>query len=366
MQINKLYALAFLTIALFLSACSHESELVKFQKETDVSELIKLMPQPNITVNVEGNTTTVQTGDNTLNGGDVTANGGNASGGSASTGSISSGNSNATGQGGSGGSGGTSSAGNSSATTSSNANNSGSSNSTNSSTNSGSASNQANNSTSNSSDNSNGVNQTNTQINQQETNVSNDLRARFPNQFEIEVDKDGKHNCDASPKVKRKRGCHKIKLEKGLSCKVFDLRALVPNSIPNYDILTPVATIVIDQFDVIDSDYSNSFPKFPNNLKYLLENYGLSCSGVIRAPETSMYTFYLTSDDGSKLFVNDRLLIDNDGLHSTRAYLNSIPLTKGDHNIKIDYFQGPRNRISLILEYSYSNKPRSIVTGLRH
>lgn len=333
---SYLYACAFLTTVL-LTGCAQDFEVVHFQKPEEPSPIVTTMPVPQITINVNNNTS-VQTGSNTLSGGNATGgsntNSNTSSGGSAfNSNQISSGNA-------TGGTGGSSSAGNATA------NNSGSSNSTNSSTNSGSASNQANNSTNNSSDNSNQVSQTNNQS-QVVDEDSSYTRTRLPNK--------------GKKKHTKHHSCNKDKTSPGLSCKVYDLRALVPNSMPNYSSMTPVATIEVDQFDVSDTDYANSFPKFPNSLKYLVENYGLSCSGYLDIPSTGSYTFYLTSDDGSKLYINNALVIDNDGLHSTRAYSNTVNLTKGKQLIKLDYFQGPRTRISLVLEYSYGAYTRALV-----
>ena len=42
------------------------------------------------------------------------------------------------------------------------------------------------------------------------------------------------------------------------------------------------------------------------------EDFGLIFSGFIKVPFDDIYTFYLSSDDGSFLTVNDSKIIDND------------------------------------------------------
>jgi hexosaminidase len=67
--------------------------------------------------------------------------------------------------------------------------------------------------------------------------------------------------------------------------------------------------------------------------------FGMSYSGFIQAPETGVYTFYLTSDDGSQLFLNDISLILNDGVHSQRAMKAQVALEQGLHPVTIYFFE---------------------------
>lgn len=67
--------------------------------------------------------------------------------------------------------------------------------------------------------------------------------------------------------------------------------------------------------------------------------YGVDIFGFLNIEKEGEYTFYLISDDGSKLFVNNQLLIDNDGLHSSKEVSGKITLEKGKHPFKIFYFE---------------------------
>jgi hypothetical protein len=58
----------------------------------------------------------------------------------------------------------------------------------------------------------------------------------------------------------------------------------------------------------------------------------------------------LTSDDGSKLWIDDRLAIDNDGIHWAIDAANAVNLTAGIHTIRVAYFQGPREEVALTLK----------------
>lgn len=73
--------------------------------------------------------------------------------------------------------------------------------------------------------------------------------------------------------------------------------------------------------------------------KTKLERYiGLKFSGYIFIPETGNYTFSTLSDDGSKLFIDDELIVDNDGIHWMNEAFGAVKLEKGFHKINISYF----------------------------
>jgi hypothetical protein len=46
------------------------------------------------------------------------------------------------------------------------------------------------------------------------------------------------------------------------------------------------------------------------------------------------------------------MVIDNDGVHGARAVSGSATLTRGIHEIKVEYFQGPRFTVALVLAVS--------------
>jgi hypothetical protein len=69
------------------------------------------------------------------------------------------------------------------------------------------------------------------------------------------------------------------------------------------------------------------------------EKFGLIFSGYIEIKKEGLYTFYLNSNDGSKLFVNEKELIDNDGRHPAVEKIGKISLRIGYYPVKVTYFQ---------------------------
>jgi len=75
------------------------------------------------------------------------------------------------------------------------------------------------------------------------------------------------------------------------------------------------------------------------------EYFGLSFSGYLEIPTDGLYTFYLTSDDGSKLLIDGGLVIDNDGPHGATTGQGKIALSKGAHKLEIKYYQGAADKL---------------------
>jgi len=61
--------------------------------------------------------------------------------------------------------------------------------------------------------------------------------------------------------------------------------------------------------------------------------------GLVDIPEAGTYTFYVNSDDGSRLFIGDEQIVDNDGLHGMNEESGAILLGAGMHRIRVDFFE---------------------------
>jgi alpha-L-fucosidase len=69
------------------------------------------------------------------------------------------------------------------------------------------------------------------------------------------------------------------------------------------------------------------------------ENYTMYFFGYIKVPARALYRFSLASDDGSRLFVDNKMIIDNDGLHSLTEKSAEIGLNQGFHAIRVEFLQ---------------------------
>jgi hypothetical protein len=73
--------------------------------------------------------------------------------------------------------------------------------------------------------------------------------------------------------------------------------------------------------------------------------FGYVFTGFLKVPADGDYTFSLDSDDGSRLTVDGRSIIDHDGMHGEGAAKTAtVPLKAGRVAIRLDYFQGQHGK----------------------
>ena len=97
------------------------------------------------------------------------------------------------------------------------------------------------------------------------------------------------------------------------------------NSLPNFTDMKPVSSGTTDNF-VIPPIVSE-------------EDFALKYSGYIKIPEEGLYTFYTTSDDGSAVLIDNKLVVNNDGQHAMVENSGNVMLTSGYHKIEVLFFQ---------------------------
>jgi alpha-L-fucosidase len=68
------------------------------------------------------------------------------------------------------------------------------------------------------------------------------------------------------------------------------------------------------------------------------EKYALQFEGYIKVKENAVYHFSTLSDDGSKLFIDDQQVVNNDGQHTRAEQSGAVALKKGYHKIRVTYF----------------------------
>ncbi|HVR85480.1 MAG TPA: PA14 domain-containing protein, partial [Planctomycetota bacterium] len=66
--------------------------------------------------------------------------------------------------------------------------------------------------------------------------------------------------------------------------------------------------------------------------------FALRFSGIFSAPKEGSYTFFTDSDDGSRLYVDGKLVVNNDGLHGMEEKSAKVTLRTGPHALVVTYF----------------------------
>src|SRR6202000_2022507 len=138
-------------------------------------------------------------------------------------------------------------------------------------------------------------------------------------------------------------------MDVGMEGKIF----LLPNkpdnqylvSLKSFDSLPSSGSIFADKWDIPSRSFTEGFPGVTDRFEW----FSLTYQGSIYIPVSGRYGFRLSSDDGSQLFLDDRLVIDNDGVHGMSDKSAALSLQQGDHMFRLRYFQGPASQLGLQL-----------------
>jgi hypothetical protein len=72
----------------------------------------------------------------------------------------------------------------------------------------------------------------------------------------------------------------------------------------------------------------------------LVYNFAVRWSGVLRVEKPGEYAFFTLSDDGARLTIDGRKVVENDGPHPLSERSGTAQLAAGDHPIKLEFAQG--------------------------
>jgi hypothetical protein len=61
--------------------------------------------------------------------------------------------------------------------------------------------------------------------------------------------------------------------------------------------------------------------------------------GRIKIPRDGKITFFTESDDGSRVWVDGKIVVDNGGLHAMEEKSGDVELKAGDHDLKVELFE---------------------------
>jgi len=119
-------------------------------------------------------------------------------------------------------------------------------------------------------------------------------------------------------------------VEAGTGAKYYALDN--PSSLPDFDELEPIGEEVVSQVN-----YPSTGGNFAGS--GLSNDVGAVFEGYVEVPVSDTYRLYIDSDDGSKLYIGEELVVDNDGLHGMNEESGEIALEVGVHAIRIEFFE---------------------------
>ena len=132
-----------------------------------------------------------------------------------------------------------------------------------------------------------------------------------------------------------------------MTCNIYQV--VGQNKLPNFSSLSSLGSVKVDRLDEPSMSESSNFSfllgtEFEAQTK---TEFGLVCEGEYEIPVTGEYTFFINSDDGSKLFLNDVPVVLNDGLHGMIKRGFRSTFTEGFLKVRVEYFAnfGPKGLV---------------------
>ena len=136
-----------------------------------------------------------------------------------------------------------------------------------------------------------------------------------------------------------------VVIPSGLQGQVYHIRRNTAR-LPDFGKMKPRGSIYTTSLNIPAQSFLQGFPGVTKRFEW----FALDYTGRFWIEHAGEYRFRLTSDDGSKLYVDDRMVVDNDGLHAPLDGEGSVELNSGVHRIRVSYFQGPREQVALVLK----------------
>jgi alpha-L-fucosidase len=96
---------------------------------------------------------------------------------------------------------------------------------------------------------------------------------------------------------------------------------------------------MMPDFTKLNAAKSGVIKNFDISAKKSEERYGFEFNAMIKIPKDGIYEFFTESDDGSMLYIDGLLIVNNDSLHGNVEKRGVVPLSAGYHSIKVDFFQ---------------------------
>lgn len=139
---------------------------------------------------------------------------------------------------------------------------------------------------------------------------------------------------------------------------VFPLEENTKKLPSDYAPLKPVSVLYACEWDIPPRAWDQGFPGVAERFEWFAIRY----AGAFHLATAGDYGFRISSDDGAKLIIDGKVVIDNDGVHPPAQGKGHAQLAAGDHDMVLEYFQGPRYQINLQLWVTPPGKPEEIFT----
>ena len=121
------------------------------------------------------------------------------------------------------------------------------------------------------------------------------------------------------------------------------------NTLPDFSKLAPKEVGEAGGFDVGVTKKTDSF--------------ALRFDGHINIPKEGNYLFLIGSDDGSRLYIDGNLVIDNNGIHPYQQKRKQMKIAAGLHTVAVEYFEQGGEE-TLKVEFQAEGQPQQLLDTL--
>ncbi len=143
----------------------------------------------------------------------------------------------------------------------------------------------------------------------------------------------------------------------GFGGKVYQLQSGAAN-LPDFSTMTPVGQITAPSLNVPKRAWTSGFPGVPTLTSY----FGIRFYAYFKVETDDAFQFKTISDDGSKLYIDSNLVVNNDGTHApVEIQSAAVQLKAGIHKITVEWFQGPPKHIALQVFWKSSTQSWEII-----
>jgi hypothetical protein len=112
---------------------------------------------------------------------------------------------------------------------------------------------------------------------------------------------------------------------------------------PNPAGMVPFAALYTDSFEIQPQEFTSGFPGALVQNDWFMIRY----EGSFNVPRNGGWQFRVISDDGAILYIDDKRVVENDGVHTPKTADGLVALTAGPHWLRLDYFQASKGQVAL-------------------
>ncbi len=114
---------------------------------------------------------------------------------------------------------------------------------------------------------------------------------------------------------------------------------------PDVSKLPVMANFVAGELNIASRSFEEGWPGIGDGKR--TTNFAVRYEAPLAVTVDAIFEFRIVSDDGALFYIDDTLLVDNDGVHDATEKKGLAHLIPGSHFMRIDYFQGATKNVAL-------------------